>query len=120
MEFELTGTITEIKQVQKGVAKGTGNEWQKIEFVIDTNAEYDNIFCFEIFKADKVEQFTKYNKVGDVVKVAFNIKCNAWNGKHFTSLSAWKVDNRLEGITNEPTPQPQPAGIEDDTDEMPF
>ena len=31
------------------------------------------------------------NKVGDDVKVQFNVKTNEWKGKYFTTLSAWKV-----------------------------
>ena len=33
----------------------------------------------------------KYNKVGALVDVSFEIRCNENKGRYFTSLSAWKV-----------------------------
>ena len=29
---------------------------------------------------------------GDNVKVIFNVGCNEWKGKYFTSLSAWRIE----------------------------
>ena len=38
-----------------------------------------------------MEQFTKFNRVGQDVDVDFNVKTNEWKGKYFTSLGAWKI-----------------------------
>jgi hypothetical protein len=83
-------TITEIKEVQKGTSKA-GKEWQKVEFVGTTQEQYNNLYCFEIFGDEKVENFKKYNKVGSVVDVDFNVQCSEYQGKHYTKLAAWKV-----------------------------
>jgi len=83
-------TITKVLKVQKGTSK-SGKEWQKLTFVGETTEQYNNIYAFELFGDEKVENFNKYNKVGDVVDVDFNVSCNEWQGKYFTSLSCWKV-----------------------------
>ena len=46
---------------------------------------------FEKSDGDKIEKFLKYNKVGALVDVSFEIRCNENKGRYFTSLSAWKV-----------------------------
>lgn len=104
--MEVTGTITKVLPIIKGQKKDGTGEWQKMSFVLDNNEKYNNIFCFEIFGDEKVENFNKYNKVGSVVKVDFNVKTNEWEGKYFTSLQAWKV------FKAEATEQPQEPQFE--------
>ena len=93
MENQLTGTIKTILDAQEGTSKA-GKSWKKIEFVIENNEGYEGkaqIFAFEIFGEEKVDKFLQFNSVGKLVDVSYNIGCNEWNGKYFTSLSAWKV-----------------------------
>jgi len=90
MNFKTTGEITKITEVQKGTTKA-GKDWQKLTFVIDTKAQYNNILAFDVFGDEKVENFIKYNKVGRTVEVEFNIRTNPYNDKFYTSLDAWKV-----------------------------
>ena len=88
--MEVQGKITKVLDVQKGTSK-EGKEWQKLTFILETTEQYNNIYAIEVFGAEKVENFTKFNKLGDEVKVDFNVSTNEWQGKYFTSLSAWKV-----------------------------
>ena len=88
--MEVTGKITKVLEKQSGVSKAD-KEWVKLSFVLETNEAYNNLYCFEIFGTEKVEQFEKYNKVGQDVKVDFNVSTNEWNGKYFTSLQAWRI-----------------------------
>mgnify|MGYP003644170111 CR=1 FL=1 len=116
-ELKLKGTIKNILQVQTGTAKSSGNEWQKLTFVIANNDGYEDkeqIFAFELFGADKVENFTKYNKVGSLVEVSFNIQTNEYKDKYYTSLQAWKVF----GVSTE-TPEAIQKTAEVD-DDLPF
>ena len=36
--------------------------------------------------------FIKYNKVGDNVRVEWNVRTNEYKGKFFSSLSPWKIE----------------------------
>ena len=85
-----TGKITEILPTEKGTSKA-GKEWQKLTFAIDTGEQYNNIIAFEVFGAEKVDNFIKYNKVGRTVDIEFNLSSNKWKDKYFTSASAWKI-----------------------------
>jgi len=102
MENVLKGVIKTVLPVQSGESKATGKEWKKLTFVLANNEGYEGaeqIFAFEIFGEEKVENFQKYNKVGQNVEVSFNIGTNEWKGKYFTSLSAWKVMSESSSAT---------------------
>ena len=65
-----------------------------------------------------LDNFSKYNKIGDSVEVEFNINTFNWkpdaDDKIFTSLSCWKVDKADAPVDNTP---PVNAAQEDD---LPF
>jgi len=86
--MEVKGKIKVIQDVQ------LIKEVKKIVFVVSNNDGYENKeqeFAFEIYGTEKVDKFLKYNKVGKLVEVSFNIRTNEWQGRYFTSLDAWKV-----------------------------
>ena len=86
MSLQLKGTIKVIGEKQT-----FDSGFQKVEFVITTNDEkYPQDVKFEIVQ-DKVDDFLKYNKVGSVVDVDFNVRGNEYKEKYYVSLSAWKV-----------------------------
>ncbi len=76
--------------VQNGTSKA-GKDWQKLTFTVETTEEYNNLYAFEIFGEERVEKFTKFNKIGAEVDVDFNVSTNEWKGKYFTTLQAWKI-----------------------------
>jgi len=88
--MNVKGKITKILNTQNGTSK-SGKQWKKTSFVLQTDEEYNNLYCFDVFGEDKVEKFIQWNNVNDTVTVDFNIKTNEWKGKYFTSLDAWKV-----------------------------
>lgn len=98
MALEVTGKITKILDLQTGTTQA-GAEWKKQTFILETTEQYNNVYCFEIFGEEKVDNFLKFNKVGSEVKVDFNVGCNEWKGKYFTTLSAWKVFKADAGTT---------------------
>ena len=86
MSLQLNGTIKLIGEKQV-----FDSGFQKVEFVLTTNDEkYPQDVKFEIVQ-DKVDDFLKYNKVGSVVDVDFNVRGNEYKDKYYVSLTAWKV-----------------------------
>ena len=86
MSLQLNGTIKLIGEKQV-----FDSGFQKVEFVLTTNDEkYPQDVKFEIVQ-DKVDDFLKYNKIGSVVDVDFNVRGNEYKGKYYVSLTAWKV-----------------------------
>ena len=117
MSLKVTGKITNVLEKQSGTSK-SGNDWVKQSFVLNTEEKYNNIYCFEVFGDEKVENLNKYNKVGDVVEVEFNVSTNEWQGKYFTSLQAWKISK--SNSDTPPLPQTEAPDLNDDDDLLPF
>jgi len=106
-ELKLKGKIKLIGEKQT-----FDSGFEKVEFVITTDDKYPQDVKFEIVK-DAMANFLKYNKVGQDVEVSFNIRGNEWKGKHYVSLSAWKVFESKKEET--------PAQVEEESeDSLPF
>ena len=91
MSYKVTGKITQISDIK------TLNTGAKVlEYLIDTGAEYNNLYQFNIYKkaeySDQVDKFVEFNKVGDLVEVEFNISTKEYQGKYYTNLSHWRAD----------------------------
>jgi len=122
--MKVTGVITKVLDLQTGTTKD-GSEWKKQGFLVQTNEQYNNLYCFELFGAEKVDNFLKYNKVNDSVDVEFNVQTNEWQGKYYTSLQAWKVfkaESNSQAPQMPPTPVFEPATNvkEEEHDDLPF
>lgn len=122
--MEVIGRLTKVLELQQGTSKASGKEWQKQSFIIETTEQYNNVYCFEIFGAEKIETFSQQAKIGDNIKVDFNVNTNEWNGKYFTSLSMWKIevlnnsDAPQTSTQAPPTDTPPPTGGE--PSDLPF
>ena len=122
--MEIKGVIEKVLPLQKGTTKD-GKEWQKQNFVVANNEGYEGkkqIFCFEIFGEEKAQNFNKFNKVGDSVKVEFNILTNEWEGKYYTSLQSWKIFKADETQVKEVVGQvfETVTEINDESTDLPF
>lgn len=113
MSFKIEGKLTSIGEV-----KVLSNGAKIVDFRVTTNDQYNNLYSFDMYKgaehAEHVDNFVKYNKVGDPVRVEFNVRTNEHNGKFYTSLSPWKID-KLGAVET-----PQTDSFVDDEDGMPF
>lgn len=117
MSYKIKGTITHIGDIQ---TFDSGSK--KIQFVIDSGEQYNNLYAFDLFKgADHVkfvENFTQFNKVGDVVEVEFNVNCHEYQGKYYTNLSCWKCEK--VGGNNSPTEAETETFVAEGDDDLPF
>lgn len=125
--MEVTGVIEKILDVQKGAKKDGSGDWEKQEFIVKTDSQYNNLYCFEIFGDQKVDNFAKFNKVGQEVTVEFNVNTSEYQGKYYTRLSAWKImATPLQNSTNTATTATNPKEFgaplptELEADDMPF
>ena len=87
--MELAGKVIAVLEPRGGVSKN-GNEWKVQEYVIETHDQYPRRMCFDVFGADKIQQFNI--QVGEVLNVFFDIDAREWQGRWFNSIRAWKVE----------------------------
>ena len=87
--MELAGKVIAVLEPRGGVSKN-GNEWKVQEYVIETHDQYPHRMCFDVFGADKIQQFNI--QVGEELNVFFDIDAREWQGRWFNSIRAWKVE----------------------------
>ena len=127
MGLQISGLLKNILPLEQGLSKA-GAEWQKQLFIVSNNEGYEGkeqLFCFEVFGSEKVDNFNKFNKVGDSVTVDFNINTNEWKGKYFTSLQSWKItknenSTQINAGGTKPTFEPVTNFNEEEFDDLPF
>lgn len=103
MSLQVTGKLKQFLTPQTGEKKDGSGQWIKQSFLVETDAQYNNLFCFEVFGDEKVQNLTKYQKEGDTVTVEFNVSTNEYKGNYYTTLSAWKISKAENNVeVNEP------------------
>jgi len=114
--FKIKGTITaigEVKQLDNGASV--------LDYIVDNTSDngYITKYNFGMYKkaeyVEHIENFKKFNSVGDEVEVEFTIRGQEYNGKVYNNLNHWKCEKLGEVAT---TPAPPTAQAEDD--DLPF
>jgi hypothetical protein len=127
MALELTGRLFQVMSEQSGTGKN--GEWRKLEFVIETADQYPKKICFVAW-GDLINN-VRALKEGDNVKVSFDVQSREYQGKWYTDVKAWKIENlgtapAGQSVQNQPAtafasePIPQDLLIQDPTDDLPF
>ena len=80
--------------------------------------EYPKDVFFSVFGEEKVENFLKFNKVGQTVDVSFNVESREYNDRFYTDLQAWKVFTNAGGSEAAKTEAPKEEFHK--ADDLPF
>jgi len=87
--MEIVGKIIQVLPLQEGISKTSGNPWKLQTYVLETQEQYPRKVAFEIFGEDRIHN--NPCQVDDIVTVSFDIESREVNGRWFTSIRAWKV-----------------------------
>lgn len=104
----MSEVIGKVHQVGETQVVGSAGTFKKRTIVIATNEQYVQYIPID-FIQDKCDVLDGY-KIGQEVKVSINIRGNEYSGKYYVSLNGWRIDKTE---SNEPTPQSQPAGVQE-------
>ena len=128
--MEIQGKVIQLPPVQDGVGKN-GNPWKVKPFIIETQERYPRKVYLEIFGDNLISQNPV--ELDAVVKVQFDAESREFNGRWYTSLRAWKVEDigsaAGESATTTAAAPPAPAptdnpplpGMEgEETSDLPF
>jgi len=103
--MEIVGKIIQVLPIQEGVGKN-GNPWKVQGYVLETQEQYPRKVQFEIFGEDRIKN--NPCNIDDVVTVSFDIESREFNGRWYTSIRAWKVQQGVVEAAAEAQPV-QPA-----------
>ena len=116
MSLEVKGKLEKFLEKQSGKTK-SGKEWEKQSFLIRTDEQYNNLYCFEVFGKEKVDNLNKFYKVGQMLNVTFNVQTNEYKGNYYVSLSAWMIKKDESPVDFEKVVE----DLKDETpDDLPF
>jgi hypothetical protein len=124
MALDITGKIIQIMPAESGISKA-GNNWTKQDFVIETQEMYPKKVAISTMN-DKAN-LSRFS-VGNLVTVHVNLESREYNGRWYTSVSAWKIEGNASqqqappaAQQNRPAAQTaQPSPTDTATDDLPF
>ena len=99
MSLEITGRVSEILQEVSG--EGRNGSWKKQEFILETEEQYPKKVCIEAW-GDKTAIIKKLN-AGDKITASINVESREFNGRWYTNVRAWRIENAED--------QPNPGEI---------
>ncbi len=88
MSYELTAILHKVFPTEK--KSGT---FETREFVVaKTDGEHTNYIKFQLVQ-DRCT-IVDYLKEGDEIKVFFDLRGREWQGKYFTNLQCWRIEQQ--------------------------
>tara|TARA_B110000459_G_C16406512_1_gene401052 strand:+ start:280 stop:627 length:348 start_codon:yes stop_codon:yes gene_type:complete len=115
MNYKVKGSIASISE-----KKVRDNGASIVDYVVSVTSDngYVTPYNFSMYKkaeyAEHVDNFIKFNKVGDVVDVEFTIRGQEYNGKIYNSLNHWRCDKVEMSPSDAVTP------VTNEADDLPF
>ena len=99
MSLEVTGKLYRAFDTQQ-----VSDSFKKRELVLltDDDGKYPQHVKFELTQ-DKCNDLDMF-KEGQTITVSFNLRGREWNGKYFTNLQAWRIQD-ASTVTAPPPPQ---------------
>ena len=97
--MEVVGKIIQVLPAQEGVGRN-GNPWKVQPYVLETLDQYPRKVHFEVFGEDRIKQ--NPCDLDQLVTVSFDIESREFNGRWYTSIRAWKIqqgDTTQAGVT---------------------
>lgn len=135
--MEISGKIIQVLPEQGGVSKTSGKEWKLQAYVLETQEQYPRKVHFEVFGEDRIK--ANPCQLDDIVTVSFDIESREFNGRWYTSVRAWKIQQGIveagaPAVAEVGAPAPAPVMVEpqanvaafdaaagvDETTELPF
>lgn len=104
--MDITGRIIAVLPERSGTSSRTGSEWKAGSYVLETQEQYPKKICFDVFGADRMQQFNI--QVGEMMTVSFDIDAHEYNGRWFNSIRAFRVDRNVQ--TEAPATAPAADG----------
>lgn len=86
----IRGQVVFVGQLQQGIGKTSGKEWKKQEYAIQTDGQYSKKVAFSLMN-DKIAQANI--QMGQTIEIEIDAQSREYQGKWYTELTAWRVNN---------------------------
>lgn len=103
--MEITGKIIAVLPPKQGVSQSTGNAWMCQDYVLETQEMHPKKCCFNVFGAEKIQQFNI--QLGEMLTVSIEINANEYQGRWYNKINAWQVQRLAAGQGQQQATQQQ-------------
>lgn len=124
--MNIEGKVKQVLDVQTG--QGKNGEWKKQSFIIETAGQYPKEVCITIW-SDAVANSASILVVGNQINVSFDLESREFNGRWYTDVKAWKI-NQVGAVSQQqqapntgsqqPAPQVNFNSSNEKEDDLPF
>jgi len=104
--MEVVGKIIQVLPMQEGVGRN-GNPWKLQGYVLETLDQYPRKVHFEVFGEDRIKQ--NPCEIDQLVTVSFDIESREFNGRWYTSIRAWRIQQGDTTQVAAPAPAAAPV-----------
>lgn len=87
--MEIIGKVIQVLPLQQGVSARTGNPWSIKTFILETQENFPRKVAIEVFGDQRIAD--NPCEVDQVVTVSFDLESREFNGRWYTSVRAWKI-----------------------------
>ncbi len=123
--MEINGLVYKILPVQSGTsARG---EWQKREIIVEMPDDFNRKVCVTFF-GDRAADAANLRE-GDRVSISINIESREYNGRWYTNVNAWRINQApaaaapatpaAPAVEEAPFKEPAMPAVADE-DDLPF
>lgn len=117
--MEIKGKIIQELALQTGMGKR--GQWKKQEYILETQGQYPKKVCIAIW-GDKID--TLNLGIGDEATVSVELESREYNGKWYTEVKAWKVEDHKNAAPRKPREETKPSELDKhmaaDDQDLPF
>ena len=88
--MQITARLVQLLPLQTG--NGKNGQWKKQDIIVETDGQYPKKICISVW-GDKINE--SQLKMGNRLKIDFDVESREFNGRWYTDVKAWKID--IEG-----------------------
>lgn len=115
--MQRSAKLVQLLPLQTGTGKN--GQWKKQDMIVETDGQYPKKICISAW-GDKINEDVL--KVGNRLKIDFDVESREYNGRWYTDVKAWKIE--MEGTAPaEAASNDDPFGqsfTSDDEEGLPF
>lgn len=102
--MDIIGKVIQILPLQGGTSAASGKPWQLKTFILETQENYPRKVAIEVFGEQRIQDNPV--EVDQIVTVSYDLESREFNGRWYTSVRAWKIQQGAIAPAVAPVQQP--------------
>lgn len=118
--MDIKGTVIQIFPTQTG--QGKKGQWQKQEFLLETQGQYPKKICMSLWGHEKIDNADL--EEGMTLTAHIELESREYNGRYYTEVRCWKIEGSSRSGINSSKVADEPFATSQESqsgsDDLPF